>query len=233
MKDNFDELLSAACEDIQSEDLASFHAIEAAPANIPHFTTKTVMHKKVYTVAAAIAATFLFATSAIAIWPKLSWDTSGGHIILTVENTPAGNDYTKMQVPLPDENYSIEELDENVELGYSRVRIKYSGKVHTGIGKGYKIAQKSFVVTQYSFASVEHEFTNETGGILSEDDKAELQESIALKSSADDIQPADILSKAAVYWTTGQSCYRFYREAEVYDLDEAEAILEILKSIKP
>lgn len=84
-----------------------------------------------------------------------------------------------------------------------------------------------------TFASVEHEFTDEDGNLLSEIDRDELRNAIALKESVNSIQPEDIISKAAIYWVTDQSCYRFYRETEIYDVDEAEKIIEMIKSIKP
>ena len=61
----------------------------------------------------------------------------------------------------------------------------------------------------------------------------QLYNAIALKESVNSIQPEDIISKAAIYWVTDQSCYRFYRETEIYDVDEAEKIIEMIKSIKP
>ena len=54
------------------------------------------------------------------------------------------------------------------------------------------------------------------------------ENAIALKESVNSIQPEDIISKAAIYWVTDQSCYRFYRETEIYDVDEAEKILKLM-----
>ena len=233
MKNKFDELLIAVCEDMQKEELEAFHAIEVKPVTGPNLKISKKRYKSVYMAAAVVAAVFLFATAAVALWPELSWNKNCGSVWLTVRNAPDSSNYEKMQIQVPSSDYSVEELDENAEIGYSRIRVTYSGKIHTGIGKGYKTEQKSFVVTQYSFASVEHEFTDEDGNLLSEIDRDELQNAIALKKSVNSIQPEDIISKAAIYWVTDQSCYRFYRETEIYDVDEAEKIIEMIKSIKP
>mgnify|MGYP003219292955 CR=1 FL=1 len=233
VKNKFDELLIAVCEDMQKEELEAFHAIEVKPVTGPNLKISKKRYKSVYMAAAVVAAVFLFATAAVALWPELSWNMNRGSVWLTVRNAPDSSNYEKMQIQVPSSDYSVEELDENAEIGYSRIRVTYSGKIHTGIGKGYKTEQKSFVVTQYSFASVEHEFTDEDGNLLSEIDRDELQNAIALKKSVNSIQPEDIISKAAIYWVTDQSCYRFYRETEIYDVDEAEKIIEMIKSIKP
>lgn len=233
VKNKFDELLIAVCEDMQKEELEAFHAIEVKPVTGLNLKISKKRYKSVYMAAAVVAAVFLFATAAVALWPELSWNMNRGSVWLTVRNAPDSSNYEKMQIQVPSSDYSVEELDENAEIGYSRIRVTYSGKIHTGIGKGYKTEQKSFVVTQYSFASVEHEFTDEDGNLLSEIDRDELQNAIALKKSVNSIQPEDIISKAAIYWVTDQSCYRFYRETEIYDVDEAEKIIEMIKSIKP
>lgn len=44
-----------------------------------------------------------------------------GSVWLTVRNAPDSSNYEKMQIQVPSSDYSVEELDENAEIGYSRI----------------------------------------------------------------------------------------------------------------
>ena len=70
VKNKFDELLIAVCEDMQKEELEAFHAIEVKPVTGPNLKISKKRYKSVYMAAAVVAAVFLFATAAVALWPE-------------------------------------------------------------------------------------------------------------------------------------------------------------------
>lgn len=66
--------------------IEAFHAIEVKPVTGPNLKISKKRYKSVYMAAAVVAAVFLFATAAVALWPELSWNMNRGSVWLTVRN---------------------------------------------------------------------------------------------------------------------------------------------------